>query len=79
MFWWIPEWLYTQKMEYDVNWNLIYFWEAFPWNSSNTDKAVWRIRKMTYDVSNNLTDVEWAWGTDDFNKIYDNRTTLTYS
>ena len=41
---------YTTKIEYDANNNPIYIGDAIP--SSLTTAAVWRIKKLTYDINN---------------------------
>lgn len=46
---------------------------------ASTASATWRIRKFTYDSSSRITKIEWAGGTDGFDSVWDNRTTLTYS
>lgn len=65
------------KYEYDASNNPIYIGKA----SSNTatSQAKWQIQKLTYDGSSNLTDTQWADGTDDFTKIWDSRISYTYA
>jgi len=46
--------------------------------SSATDVAVWQIKRIN-EVDANTTDVEWADGVDNFNKIWDDRATYSYS
>lgn len=53
---------------------------------SATSSAVWQIKKMSYDGSNNLTSVTWAYTTNAngikealSNQIWDNRAALTYA
>lgn len=41
--------------------------------------AKWRIKKLSYDANNNVTDVQWAGGTDNLDKVWNNRTTYVYS
>jgi len=41
-----------------------------------TSEAQWQIQKMA--VAGNVTSIKWAGGDDDFNQIWDNRTSLTY-
>lgn len=65
----------TIKMEYSGE-NPVYVGEAAP--GSATSAEAWRIRKLTYSGAN-LTDVEWADGDTDFNNIWDNRASLSYS
>ena len=54
----------------------IYIGEATP--GKLTSVAVWRIKKLTY-VGGMVTEVKWASGTLEFDKIWDNRATYTYS
>jgi len=62
--------------------NLIY--AGFARVGASTADPVWQLRKMTYDGSNNLTDITYpenASGnpTFDFEYIWDNRAALTFS
>jgi hypothetical protein len=68
---------YTLAIEYDASNNPVYVGEAGP----GTAKAAngWRIKKITYDGSNNPTDVQWADGDTRFDNIWDDRATYTYS
>ncbi len=68
---------FTIKLDYDVSDNLIYVGKAS--RSSSAGNTVWRIQKLSYDGSNNLTDVQWANGSKDFSFEWDERTTYTYS
>lgn len=65
----------TVKMEYSGS-NPIYIGEAKP--GTATSSAGWRIRKLTYS-GENVTDIEWADGDIEFNNIWDNRDSLSYS
>ena len=68
---------YTTKVfDYVGGDNPIYIGWAQP-GSSKSD-AVWRIQKLTYS-GNNVTDIQWANGVINFNSIWDNRASLTYS
>lgn len=68
------EW--TTKMAYSGN-NVIYIGESQP--GSSTSAAVWRIKMLTYNASNMVTDIKWAGGTSAFTKIWDSRTSYTYN
>lgn len=46
---------------------------------SSTANACWIIKKFTYDVSGRITEVNFAGGSDEFDKIWDNRTNYSYS
>lgn len=39
--------------------------------------AVWQIQRLT--VSGTVTSIEWADGNDEFNNVWDDRASLTYS
>lgn len=68
------EW--TTKMEYTGT-NVIYIGESQP--GTATSSPNWRIKKLTYNSNNMVTDIKWAGGTNEFTKIWDNRTSYTYS
>jgi len=68
---------YTVAVEYDLANNPIYVGEAQP--GTIEDASGWRIKKITYDASNNPTDIKWAGGTRDFNKVWDDRDTYIYT
>lgn len=55
---------------------LIYRGEALP--GALDASAVWRIRRLTLGLDDDVTE-EWADGSADFNQIWDNRASLTYS
>ena len=59
-----------------VGGDLIYLGEAPPGSLSSDGK--WRIRKFVY-VANNLTEVQWADGDGNFDKVWDDRATYTYA
>lgn len=42
-------------------------------------KAMWRIKKYTYDGQNQCTNIQWAQVTPQNNAIWNNRATYTYS
>ncbi len=46
--------------------------------ASATSSAVWRIKKFTY-VSNRLTLTEWADGNGEFDNVWNDRASLSYS
>ena len=41
--------------------------------------AVWQIRKITFDINNNPTDIKFASGSPSFGAIWNNRASLSYS
>ena len=62
--------------------NLIY--AGFARVGAAEGESTWQIRMMTYDGSNNLTDIKWPEDpngnpTADFEYIWTNRAALTYS
>lgn len=68
---------YTIILEYDGSNNPIYIGYAIP--GSIASSATWRIKKMTYDIVNNPTNIQWADGNTNFDNIWDNRATYSYS
>ena len=72
-----PQDNYMTALDYDSSGNLIYIGKA-NMGSSKAD-AVWSIRKLVYDASNNLTDMLWANGDGAFNNIWNNKTAISYS
>lgn len=68
---------YTVAIAYDSSNNAEYVGEARVGSSQSA--ALWRIRKITYDASNNAIKVEWASGNSSFDKKYSDRTSYTYS
>lgn len=67
---------YTQKIAYSGG-LAQYLGYAAP--GSATSSAVWAIKKITYDGSNNATDIQWAGGAASFVNIWDNRAGYSYS
>lgn len=63
--------------DYDANANLIYQGDAYAGTAAAD--ASWRIKKLTYDANNNLTAIRFAGGTLAFSKVWNDRTTLSYS
>jgi len=68
---------YTMAIQYDAFNNPIYVGEAMP-GTAQTSKG-WRIKFITYDAFNNATNVQWASGTSDFTKVWNDRATYPYS
>lgn len=69
--------LYTTALEYDGSNNPIYVGHTL--QGSLKSALAWQIRKLTFDGSNNLTDIKFANGSLNFDMIWDNRATFTYS
>ena len=68
--------LYMVRVVYDSFSNPIYIGEAAP--GTGNDEPYWRIKFMVYDASDNPTSLSWADGTNEFIKIWDNRTDYDY-
>ena len=68
---------FTKSLDYDGNGNMIYLGRAV----QGTEKSVsaWQIIQFTYDGNNRLTDVKWCDGNTQFDNIWDNRASLSYS
>ena len=66
----------TQALDYSSG-NLIYQGKAVP--GSSKASAVWRIAFFTYDVDDNLTDLQFADGNLNYDNIWNDRTSLSYS
>ena len=73
----IDEERYTTAIAYDASNNPIYVGEALEGTAKSA--ASWRIKKLTWDANGNCTDLQWADGNDNFDNIWDNRTTYSYS
>ena len=65
------------RAEYDASNYAIYEGWALDPNIGESDTQ-WQILKHTYDASGNLTESDWADGTDDFVKSWALRSTYTY-
>ena len=68
---------YQQILDYSGGAQPIYIGWATP--GVATSRPAWKIRKLTYDVNGNVTQIQYASGDVGFNQIWDNRTSLTYS
>jgi len=69
--------IYTQALQYDGNNNPIYIGQAI--HGASKAAPVWQIRKLTFDASNNVTDIQFASGSASFGAVWDDRATLAYS
>jgi hypothetical protein len=65
------------RLDYDGNSNPIYIGLAAP--GTLTSAAFWQIRKLTFDVNNNVTSIKYANGSPSFDQVWDDRVTLTYA
>lgn len=69
---------YTRLIDETSTTDVTYIGEALPTGSAiATSSPVWRIKKI--DESGAVTSIKWADGDTNFNNIWDNRTSLTYS
>ena len=68
-------WHNTKRVDF-INDNLLYVGEARA--GSLTSAAVWQIRKVTIGTDGDIEEI-FADGSADYTKIWDNRTSLTYS
>jgi hypothetical protein len=68
---------YVTEIDYDGGKNPIYIGKAKP--STATSVTGWAIKKFTWDSNNNPTKIEWASGTEGFDKEWDERTAYAYS
>lgn len=68
---------FTTALAFDGSNNPIYIGSAL--QGSAKSASVWQIRKLTYDGSNNVTDIQFANGSPDYNAIWNNRASLSYS
>lgn len=72
-----PKTYLTTLIEYDGSNNPIYIGEATA--GTTPSAASWSIKKINYDGSNNPTGIQWAGGSSDFDKIWDDRAAYSYS
>ena len=68
---------HTIAIEYDANNNPIYIGEVAEGTAKTV--AAWRIKKLAWDASGNMTDLQWADGNDNFDNVWDDRVTYSYS
>jgi hypothetical protein len=64
------------KMEFNANGNPIYLAIAPP--GSTTSDARWQVRKLSFDASGNITTIQYANGSPNFDNVWDDRVSLTY-
>lgn len=67
----------TLRIEYDGNNNPIYIGIATP--GTDTASNFWQVRKLTFDGNNNVTSIIYGGGSPNFDQVWDNRTSLTYT
>ena len=66
----------AKRVDFTANDTIIYKGEAVPGTPEAT--ALWRVRRLTIASDNDVTE-EWADGTADYIKVWDDRYTYTYS
>ncbi len=69
--------IYSQRFDYAANGCLIYLGLAVPGTASSA--AIWQIRRFTYDSQNNLETILMADGNVEFDNVWDDRASLSYS
>ena len=67
---------YAIQIENNSDGNPLYIGEATP--GTATSAAGWRIKKVTYENGNPIA-IEWASGTTEFDKTWDDRADYDYS
>lgn len=67
---------FQTRLDYDGSDNLIYVGKARC--AMGTSVAEWQIQKLVY-TGGNVSHVMWADGDQEYDNIWDNRTSLTYS
>jgi len=65
------------KLDYNGGTNPVYIGKAA--SGTLTSDPGWQIRKLTYDINGNVTDLGFGNGTDNYTNIWDNRISLTYT
>ena len=70
------ETVFAVRVEYNADGTELYVGEASP--GTLDANSGWRIKKLTY-TNQQVTKVEWASGDSQFDKIWDNRATYSYS
>lgn len=64
------------RIEYSGD-NPVYIGQALP--GSLTSASLWQIRKLTFDGNGNVTVIQYANGSPNFNQAWDDRVSLNYS
>lgn len=69
--------LAVKMSNYNANGDPKYIGLAIPGTATSASK--WKLMKLTYDASLNLTDVQYADGNENFDNVWNIRGTYTYS
>ena len=72
----IPD--YDMKVAYDASGRQEYIGFAIPGQKTLAADNAWQIYKLVYDGSGRVTTRRYADGSDDFIKVWDDKTTYTY-
>ena len=67
------------KMRAELNVDGDYKYVGTAYAGTATSVAKWRIKLMTYDVNKRLTAIDFADGSAEFDKVWNNRATYSYS
>lgn len=67
----------TTLLDYLAGTDPIYIGKSYP--GASTSYPVWQIKKLTYNISSNVTSVKYSGGSPNATSVWDNRTSLTYS
>lgn len=67
---------YAKRTDFENNDTIIYIGEAIP--GSIDSASVWRMKRLTLNAEGDVTE-EWADGNANFDNIWNNRATLSYS
>lgn len=70
------EFPYDQKID-ETDPNNVYVGVARPADKAAANEAKWKIKKIS--ISGAVTTIRWADGVADFQKVWDNRATYTYT
>ncbi len=69
---------YSQRIAYTQGGLPEYIGECHPKNQHRTAVDIWRIKKITYDGSDNAIIINWANRSKDFRFSWDSRATYNY-
>lgn len=70
---------YTQKFSYLSACATAIEYKGYTNPGNGISASAWAIQMFTYDVSANITDIKWAGASLSLNKMFDDRTTYSYS
>lgn len=73
----IDKLIYMTLMDFASGSSPVYIGKAIP--ATATSSALWQIKKLSYDANGNLSSIKLADGDTNFDNIWDNRSSLSYS